>query len=129
MFQGQLIGIFVAPRRGIDLQPLGEVEAVRGRGLAGDRYFLKDGTYSDKDGPDSAFERELPGADVVISQPFWPAYLTAERIANAPNLTLAVTAGIGSDHVDLATGEVMGELVALVLRGVLGLEAPPAGIE
>lgn len=28
---------------------------------------------SDKDGDDSAFERELPTADVVISQPFWPA--------------------------------------------------------
>jgi formate dehydrogenase len=37
----------------------------------------------------------------VISQPFWPAYLTAERIAKAPKLKLAVTAGIGSDHVDL----------------------------
>ncbi len=56
---------------------------------------------SDKDGPDSEFEKHLPEADVVISQPFWPAYLTAERIAKAPNLKLAVTAGIGSDHVDL----------------------------
>ena len=37
----------------------------------------------------------------MISQPFWPAYLTAERIANAPKLKLAHTAGIGSDHVDL----------------------------
>ena len=56
---------------------------------------------SDKDGADSVFERELPTADIVISQPFWPAYLTAERIAKAPNLKLAITAGIGSDHVDL----------------------------
>jgi formate dehydrogenase len=56
---------------------------------------------SDKDGEDSVFERELPDADIVISQPFWPAYLTAERIAKAPNLKLAITAGIGSDHVDL----------------------------
>ena len=56
---------------------------------------------SDKDGPDSVFERELPDAEVVISQPFWPAYLTAERIAKAPKLKLAMTAGIGSDHVDL----------------------------
>jgi len=56
---------------------------------------------SDKDGPDSAFERELVDADIVISQPFWPAYLTAERIAKATNLKMAVTAGIGSDHVDL----------------------------
>ncbi|MBF6557062.1 MAG: NAD-dependent formate dehydrogenase [Acidimicrobiales bacterium] len=56
---------------------------------------------SDKDGPDSEFERQLVDADVVISQPFWPAYLTAERIARAPKLKLALTAGIGSDHVDL----------------------------
>ena len=35
------------------------------------------------------------------SQPFSPAYLTAERIARAKNLKLAITAGIGSDHVDL----------------------------
>ncbi len=56
---------------------------------------------SDKEGADSVFERELPDADVVISQPFWPAYLTAERIAKAPKLKLAITAGIGSDHVDL----------------------------
>ena len=56
---------------------------------------------SDKDAANSVFDRELPDADVVISQPFWPAYLTAERIAAAKNLKLAITAGIGSDHVDL----------------------------
>jgi len=56
---------------------------------------------SDKEGPNSVFERELPDAEIVISQPFWPAYLTAERIAKAPKLKLAITAGIGSDHVDL----------------------------
>lgn len=56
---------------------------------------------SDKDGADSVLERELPDADIVISQPFWPAYLTAARIAKAPKLKLAITAGIGSDHVDL----------------------------
>ncbi|RJG08825.1 NAD-dependent formate dehydrogenase [Pseudomonas cavernicola] len=56
---------------------------------------------SDKDGPNSAFEKELIDAEIVISQPFWPAYLTADRIAKAPKLKLALTAGIGSDHVDL----------------------------
>src|SRR5580698_9871433 len=56
---------------------------------------------SDKEGSDSLFDRELPDADVVISQPFWPAYLTAERIDKAQRLKLAITAGIGSDHVDL----------------------------
>jgi formate dehydrogenase len=56
---------------------------------------------SDKEGDNSVFDQHLADAEIVISQPFWPAYLTAERIAKAPNLKLAVTAGIGSDHVDL----------------------------
>jgi formate dehydrogenase len=69
---------------------------------------------SDKDGADSVFERELPGADIVISQPFWPAYLTADRIAKAPKLKLAITAGIGSDHVDLQAASEHGLTVAEV---------------
>jgi len=72
---------------------------------------------SDKDGegPDgSVFDRELPDADIVISQPFWPAYLTPERIAAAKNLKLAVTAGIGSDHVDLDAAIAHGVTVAEV---------------
>jgi formate dehydrogenase len=69
---------------------------------------------SDKDGPDSTFERELADTDVVISQPFWPAYLTAERIAEASKLKLAVTAGIGSDHVDLQAAAAAGITVAEV---------------
>lgn len=69
---------------------------------------------SDKDGPDSVFEKELPDAEVVISQPFWPAYLTAERIAKASKLKLALTAGIGSDHVDLQAAIDRGITVAEV---------------
>ncbi len=56
---------------------------------------------SDKDAANSEFDKHLPDAEVVISQPFWPAYLTSERIAKAKKLKLALTAGIGSDHVDL----------------------------
>jgi formate dehydrogenase len=56
---------------------------------------------SDKDAANSVLDQHLADAEIVISQPFWPAYLTAERIAKAPKLKLAVTAGIGSDHVDL----------------------------
>jgi len=88
-------------------------------GEIGLRSFLEERGHrfivtSDKDGPDSAFEQELPGAEVVISQPFWPAYLTAERIAKAPDLKLAVTAGIGSDHVDLQAAIDHGVTVAEV---------------
>ena len=75
-------------------------------GELGLRSFLEDRGHtfvvmSDKDGAESEFEKELVDADVVISQPFWPAYLTAERIAKATGLKMAITAGIGSDHVDL----------------------------
>ncbi|KIF66618.1 formate dehydrogenase [Streptomyces sp. AcH 505] len=69
---------------------------------------------SDKDREGSVFDQELVDADVVISQPFWPAYLTAERIATAKNLKLAVTAGIGSDHVDLDAAIGAGVTVAEV---------------
>lgn len=69
---------------------------------------------SDKDGDGSVFDQHLPDAEIVISQPFFPAYLTAERIAKAPNLKLAVTAGIGSDHVDLDAAIDAGVTVAEV---------------
>ena len=52
MFKGQLTAIFIAGKKGIDLQPIDRIEAVAGRGLVGDRYFLKEGTFSAKDGPD-----------------------------------------------------------------------------
>ena len=102
---------------GIDFVPgelLGSVS-----GALGLRKFVEGAGHtlivtSDKDGPDSEFERALPDAEVVISQPFWPAYLTAERIAKAPNLKLALTAGIGSDHVDLQAAMDAGITVAEV---------------
>ncbi|MCW8407521.1 NAD-dependent formate dehydrogenase [Legionella sp. PATHC035] len=79
-------------------------------GALGLRQFLEAQGHqfivtSDKEGPNSVFEKELPDADVVISQPFWPAYLTAERIAKAKKLQLVITAGIGSDHVDLQAAQ------------------------
>jgi formate dehydrogenase len=101
----------------IDFQPgqlLGSVS-----GELGLRKFLEAAGHdyvvtSDKDGPDSRFERELVDADVVISQPFWPAYMTAERFAKAKNLKLVITAGIGSDHTDLQAAIERGITVAEV---------------
>jgi formate dehydrogenase len=101
----------------IDFKPgvlLGSVS-----GELGLRKFLESQGHTlvvtaDKDGADSVFERELPDADVVVSQPFWPAYLTAERIAKAARLKLAITAGIGSDHVDLQAAMTRGITVTEV---------------
>ena len=114
---------------------------------------------SDKDGPESEFEKEIQDADVMISTPFHPAYLTKcdsprchtfaslllelcssalqqpcfvrgwpcsclqlqllealplcrERLEKAKNLKLAITAGIGSDHVDLHAAAEHGLTVA-----------------
>jgi formate dehydrogenase len=101
----------------IDFKPgqlLGSVS-----GELGLRKFLESRGHqlvvtADKDGPQSTFEKELADAEVVISQPFWPAYLTAERIAKAPKLKLVITAGIGSDHIDLAAAMQHGLTVAEV---------------
>lgn len=73
-------------------------------GALGLRSYLESAGHqlivmTDKDS--EQFDKELQDADIVISQPFWPAYLTRERIAKARKLKLAITAGIGSDHVDL----------------------------
>ena len=103
--------------RAIDFKPGALLGSVSGE--LGLRKFLEAGGHklvvtADKDGPNCRFERELPDTDIVISQPFWPAYLTRQRIAKAPRLKLAITAGIGSDHVDLQAAMERGITVAEV---------------
>ena len=90
--------------KAIDFQPGAMLGSVSGE--LGLRKYLESNGHtlvvtSDKDGPGSVLEQNLHDAEIVISQPFWPAYMTAERIAKAPNLKMIVTAGIGSDHTDL----------------------------
>jgi formate dehydrogenase len=101
----------------IDFKPgqlLGSVS-----GELGLRKFLEKAGHtlvvtSDKDGPNSTFEKELPDAEIVISQPFWPAYMTKERFDKAKKLKLVITAGIGSDHTDLQGAMDKGVTVAEV---------------
>jgi formate dehydrogenase len=103
--------------KAIDFKPgqlLGSVS-----GELGLRKFLESQGHtlvvtSDKDGPNSVFERELPDAEIVISQPFWPAYMTEERFKKAKKLKLVITAGIGSDHTDLQAAMDRGITVAEV---------------
>ncbi len=103
--------------RAIDFTPgtlLGSVS-----GELGLRKYLESNGHelivtSSKDGADSVLDRELHDAEIVISQPFWPAYMTAERIARAPKLKMIVTAGIGSDHTDLQAAMDRGITVAEV---------------
>ncbi|KAJ3515905.1 hypothetical protein NLJ89_g1463 [Agrocybe chaxingu] len=56
---------------------------------------------SSKEGPDSDFEKHIVDAEVLITTPFHPGYLTRELMEKAKNLKICVTAGVGSDHIDL----------------------------
>ncbi|EKM54534.1 uncharacterized protein PHACADRAFT_258451 [Phanerochaete carnosa HHB-10118-sp] len=63
----------------------------------GHEYLVSD----DKEGPNSFLHKNIHDADVVITTPFHPGYLNKELLDKAKNLKLCVTAGVGSDHVDL----------------------------
>jgi formate dehydrogenase len=103
--------------KAIDFKPgemLGDVSGALGlrKYLEGQGHTLV--VTADKEGPNSILDRELTDAEVVISQPFWPAYMTAERIGKASKLKLIITAGIGSDHTDLTAANAHGITVAEV---------------
>jgi formate dehydrogenase len=103
--------------KAIDFKPGALLGSVSGE--LGLRKYLESNGHqlvvtSSKDGADSVLDRELHDAEIVISQPFWPAYMTAERIAKAKKLKMIVTAGIGSDHTDLEAAMTHGVTVAEV---------------
>jgi formate dehydrogenase len=103
--------------KAIDFKPGALLGSVSGE--LGLRKFLETQGHtfvvtSDKDGTSSTLDKELPDTEIIISQPFWPAYMTAERIAKAPKLRLIITAGIGSDHTDLQAAMDRGITVAEV---------------
>jgi len=97
-------GMTLPSPKGIDFTPGELLGCVSGE--LGLRKFLEDAGHtlvvtSDKDGDGCQADKELVDTDIVISQPFFPYYLTKEKMESAPNLKMAITAGIGSDHVDL----------------------------
>ncbi len=97
-------GMTLPSPQGRDFKPGELLGCVSGE--LGLRKFLESNGHklvvtSDKDGDGCAADKELVDADVVISQPFFPYYLTRKKMESAPNLKMAITAGIGSDHVDL----------------------------
>ena len=48
-------------------------------------------------------EKHLKDVQILITTPFHPAYMTKERLQKADKLKLIMTAGVGSDHIDLQT--------------------------
>ncbi|GAQ83364.1 formate dehydrogenase [Klebsormidium nitens] len=70
----------------------------------------------DKEGPDSELEKQLPTIDILITTPFHPAYMSKERIQKAKNLKLIITAGVGSDHIDLHAAAEAGMTVTEIAK-------------
>ena len=75
-------------------------------GELGLRKFLESNGHklvvtNSKDGEGCEADKHIVDADIVSSHPLFHYYLTKERIAKAKNLKMAITAGIGSAHVDL----------------------------
>jgi hypothetical protein len=48
VFRGSVVSLHIAPEASAPMQTVGEVRAVPGRGLEGDRYFLATGFYSQR---------------------------------------------------------------------------------
>lgn len=110
----KIVGVFYKANEYASLNPnfLGCVENALGirewLESNGHQYIVTD----DKEGPDCELEKHIPDAHVLISTPFHPAYVTSERIKKAKNLKLLLTAGIGSDHIDLNAAAAAGVTVA-----------------
>ncbi|KAG6392471.1 hypothetical protein SASPL_146690 [Salvia splendens] len=112
----KIVGVFYKANEYASLNPnfLGCAENALGiRGWLesqGHQYIVT----PDKDGPNCELDKHIPDLHVLISTPFHPAYVTAERIKKAKNLQLLLTAGIGSDHIDLKAAAEAGLTVAEV---------------
>lgn len=79
------------------------------------RELLEEGGHelvSTTDREGGELEENLSDADVLITTPFWPVYVTKEMFGKAENLKLILTAGVGSDHVDLGEAAERGITVA-----------------
>ncbi|KAB2610246.1 formate dehydrogenase [Pyrus ussuriensis x Pyrus communis] len=112
----KIVGVFYKANEYAELNPnfLGSQERALGirdwLESQGHKYIVTD----DKDGPNSELEKHIEDLHVLITTPFHPAYVTAERIKKAKNLQLLLTAGIGSDHIDLKAAAAAGLTVAEV---------------
>lgn len=88
-------------------------------GELGLRGFLEAAGHSlvvtdDTDGVGSFFDCELHDADFIVTPPNCSAYLDRRRLQLARQLKAVITAGVGSDHVDLEAAMELGIDVAEV---------------
>jgi MOSC domain-containing protein YiiM len=102
MWDGKVESIFIAKQTKAVMEPVTAVHAVPGRGLEGDRYFLKQGTFFK---PDPDFELTLIEAEAL------DAMKDEYKIELAPSESRrnVVTRGVPLNHLvgkDFQIGEV-----------------------
>jgi formate dehydrogenase len=90
-------------------------------GALGLRSFLETHGHtliltSDQGEPNGALDQALADAEILITQACWPVDLHAERIARARRLKLVITAGTGSNHIDLEAAASRGITVAEITQ-------------
>lgn len=106
---GRVESIHVAASAGTPMNSLDSVHAVPGRGLEGDRYFSKTGTYSRRDGPD----REITFIEVEAIEALRREYgIAVEAKETRRNVA---TRGIALNHLVGARFRV-GEILVQGLR-------------
>jgi MOSC domain-containing protein YiiM len=125
-FQGRLHGIYIADRKRADLQSVEEVQAIAGKGLAGDRYCRSEGSFSKPGSPD----REV----TLIEMEAIEALAHESKITFAPGHARRnlVTRGVPLNHLvgrEFAIGDVVlrglrlcepcGHLESLTVTGVI----------
>jgi MOSC domain-containing protein YiiM len=92
MFEGRLVGIYIAERPREVLSGVEHREAVAGQGLEGDRYFRQEGTFSKPGSPD----REVTLIEVEAIEALAKEYsISVEPSQTRRNL---VTQGVPLNH-------------------------------
>ncbi|NAZ82689.1 NAD-dependent formate dehydrogenase [Kineococcus sp. R8] len=104
------MSLYPAPEGGASPELLGCAENALGlrEWLEGEGHELVSTSVREGD----ELTEELRDAEVLITTPFWPVYASREVLEAAPGLKLILTAGVGSDHVDLRAAADRGILVA-----------------
>jgi MOSC domain-containing protein YiiM len=105
---GQVEAIFICAEASAPMQPLTEAHAVAGAGLAGDRYSLGTGFYSDRPRPDGGRELTLISTE-MLDDLFATSGIRLDPVESRRNL---LTSGIGLNELigrQFAIGDVLCE--------------------
>lgn len=108
MFEGRLEAIFISSKKTVLPEETATAQAVAGRGLEGDRYFHREGTFSLKHGPDREVTLIEAEAIEALAQESQVSVSTAQARRNL------VTRGVPLNHL---VGKEF-QIGSVVLRGI-----------